>query len=134
MKAICDRDCFNCPHPDCMVDDITLDEYREIKERDDEMKLLNSSMSRNQVLAKRAYTKARYQRKKDELVAYQRAYDAANKDKIKACKKLWYAANKERVLTQQREYRKVNQARYRAYHAAYRAAKKQQKETLTPGV
>ena len=27
--SVCNRDCFNCPYPDCIVDDMTAEEYRE---------------------------------------------------------------------------------------------------------
>ena len=32
MPAACNRDCFNCPYPDCIVDEMSADERRIHKE------------------------------------------------------------------------------------------------------
>ena len=34
MKVKCGRDCFNCPYEDCMVETASLEERKEIRERD----------------------------------------------------------------------------------------------------
>lgn len=36
MGEICNRDCFNCPYDDCIADEYTLSEAREMQERDKE--------------------------------------------------------------------------------------------------
>lgn len=34
MKAKCNHKCFECPYDDCIVETITLEERKEIRERD----------------------------------------------------------------------------------------------------
>ena len=31
---MCDRNCFECTYPDCVLDEVSLEEYRESDERD----------------------------------------------------------------------------------------------------
>ena len=57
---VCNRDCFNCPFPDCIVDGVNAQEYRAARERDLELKY------------------------RDEIAAKQRAYYEANRDEIAA--------------------------------------------------
>ena len=33
--AICNKDCFNCPFPDCVLDELDAEDYRKAKEVDD---------------------------------------------------------------------------------------------------
>ena len=95
MNSICNEDCFHCPYPDCVRDDLTADTYAELA-------LLEKTII-NPPTAK--------QRK---LAAYDRAYREANKEKVAAQKRAYYEANKEK----QREYNR----RYRAKKKALAAA------------
>ena len=65
MTEICNRDCFNCPYEDCILEesDITLAERVALQE-----------MERDFVLPK--------SRKEKEIAAYQKAYREANREKI----------------------------------------------------
>lgn len=95
MNSICNEDCFHCPYPDCVRDDLTADTYAELA-------LLEKTII-NPPTAK--------QRK---VAAQKRAYREANKEKVAAQKRAWYEANKEK----QREYNR----RYRAKKKALAAA------------
>lgn len=66
--TVCDRDCFHCPYPDCILDDadISLGEWAESTARD-----------------KRMQAAERSDREK-KIAAYQAAYCQANKEKIAA--------------------------------------------------
>lgn len=104
MSVICNHDCFNCQYPDCINDEITLDEYREIAERDAEIKWWNRlipNSERQSLILKRGRDKA---------------WREANKESIKA----WREANKEHL----RAYNK-------AYREAQKLANAANNETLT---
>lgn len=70
MAERCNRDCFNCPYEDCILEesDITLAERVALQE-----------MERDFVLPK--------SRKEKEIAAYQKAYYEANREKIAACQR-----------------------------------------------
>lgn len=160
MSVICNHDCFNCQYPDCMNDDITLGEYREIAERDAEIKWQNSlktDSERQKLLNLRAYHKANADKEraykmayrevhKERLRAYDKAYYEINKDRKCANKKAWNEANKEHVCAYGKAYNKAHKeqrkayleankeqinARQRAYRAAQKLANAANHETLT---
>lgn len=57
MDAVCNHDCFNCPHPDCILDRLTAHAYYEA--------------NKDKIAAKnRAY----YEANREELAAKHRAY------------------------------------------------------------
>ena len=60
---VCDRDCFHCPYPDCVVDDITAQEAQELA-------AINKYLTLDP--------------KKEKLAAQKRAWYQANKDKLAA--------------------------------------------------
>lgn len=61
----CNQDCFNCPFPDCIEDEMTASDYDEARERDREIIFPKS-------------------RKEKELAAKQKAYREANREKRNA--------------------------------------------------
>ena len=66
--SVCNRDCLNCLHPDCIFDGMTAEDYREIKERETNM----------------LFPKTQKQKR---IAAYKKAYYAENKERIAAYKK-----------------------------------------------
>ena len=93
--SVCNEDCFHCPYPDCMRDDLTAATYAELTEI--EKTIINPPTVK--------------QRKK---AACNRAYREANKDKIAACNRAYYEANKEKW----REYNQRSRAKKNAPSAA----------------
>lgn len=61
--SICNKDCFNCPYPDCINDCMDHEDYVEAAERDREL---------------------RSTPEKRKLAAQQRAYYEANREKVAA--------------------------------------------------
>ena len=75
MNSICNEDCFHCPYPDCVRDDLTADTYAELA-------LLEKTII-NPPTAK--------QRKRS---AQQRAYREANKEKQREYNRRYRAKKK----------------------------------------
>ena len=84
--SICNKDCFNCPYPDCINDCMDHEDYVEAAERDREL---------------------RSTPEKRKLAAQQRAYREANREKLAAQKRAYYEANREKVAAQQRIIRET---------------------------
>ena len=118
--SICDRDCFHCPYPDCILDQLDYEDYKALDD-------LDKSLTRTKEQDKAAAQKrAWYQANKDKKLARQRAWYQANKDRVAATHRAWYQANKDRILAQQRAYREANKDKILARQRAYREAKKKE--------
>lgn len=77
MDAVCNRDCFNCPHPDCIEDRITQAERRASMARDSELK------------------------ERTKVAAAKKAYYEANREKVAAAKgREMYDLRTEHGMTQ----------------------------------
>jgi len=73
--------CDDCPFEDCIVEDMTPEEYARARELDREIGLANKpNQDRRRAAKKRAYREAN----KDEIAAKRRAYREANKDELAA--------------------------------------------------
>ena len=72
--AVCNRDCFNCPYPDCIVDDMSRDEYRESAERSRDLESDRKTDKEKKLAAK---AKAYYEANKEEIAAKAKAYREA---------------------------------------------------------
>ena len=94
MNAVCNEDCFHCPYPDCVRDDLTADTYAELA-------LLENIINPPTL-------------KQRKVAAYNRAYREANKEKVAAYNRAYYEANKEKW----REYRRRSRAKKKALAAA----------------
>ena len=68
-EPVCNRDCLNCIHDDCICDDMTAADYAELRELDEY-----------------AMPKTRKQR---AIAAYQKAYYEENRESIAAKKKAY---------------------------------------------
>ena len=91
--TICDKDCFNCPHPDCINGELDLED-RKAHKRIDAL-LRNRTPQQKKVAARKA---AYYAEHKDEIAAHKAAYYKKPKDAIVANRVRQY--RKERGLTQ----------------------------------
>ena len=101
--AVCNKDCFRCPYPDCVCDALDADDYAEAREREE---LLRPKTARQKALA--AYKKAYYEANREQLVAKQKAYREANREEIAAYKKAYYEANHEALAAYQKAYHEAN--------------------------
>lgn len=102
----CDRGCFHCKFPDCVVDGCFPSESKAAAERD-----RRSRAASDEVYAKRrAYQKAYYQAHKAEYAAYRAAYQKNMSDAVRArnnAKRLerYYANHDEECAKRRERYR-----------------------------
>ena len=76
-QPVCNEDCFHCPYPDCVRDDLTAATYAELATLEKTITNPPTLKQRKVAAQKRAYREAN----KDKVAAYNRAYYEANKDK-----------------------------------------------------
>ena len=76
-QSVCNEDCFHCPYPDCVRDDLTAATYAELATL--EKTIINPPTLKQQKVA--AYNRAYREANKENVAAQQRAYREANKDK-----------------------------------------------------
>lgn len=100
----CTRDCFNCPYPDCIMDDETPAEIGAAERRDREA-MRQGKPKRKHTEKDRERAKQYRAEHRDELNANRRACYIAHKAEIKAKKADYYRRNKETILAQQRAYK-----------------------------
>jgi|GEM_PF-2356390 len=84
--SICDKDCFHCPYPDCINDQMDHEDYIEASKRD---KALRSTP------------------KSKKLAAQQKAYREANREKVAAQQKAYREANREKLAAQQKKIKEL---------------------------
>ena len=83
--AICNKDCFNCQYPDCVLDELDAEDYRESSQRD--MALKERTDKQRKVAAQK---KAYYEANRDKVAAQRKAYREANRDKYNAYMRNYY--------------------------------------------
>ena len=112
-KAVCNMDCFNCIHPDCIYDgDASSKESQEAKKRDAEV---------HKKAKECAGAATYYERNREKILEKHKVYRATHKEEIKARRKGEYQRNREQRLQYQREYYQANKERRDKYNAEYRA-------------
>lgn len=89
-QSVCNEDCFHCPYPDCVRDDLTAATYAELATL--EKTIINPPTLMQQKVAarQRAYRKAN----KEKMAAYNRAYREANKEKQREYNRRYRAKKK----------------------------------------
>ena len=104
MAERCNRDCFNCPYEDCILEesDITLAERVALQEMERDF-VLPKSRKEKEIAA---YKKAYYEANREEIAARQKAYREANREEIAAYQKAYREANREKIASYQRGKRK----------------------------
>jgi len=118
--AKCDRNCFACPYPDCVNDEMIADDYRA--EREIDKNFLFPLSARQRSIA--AYQKAYYEANRDEIAAKQKAYREANRDEIAAKQKAYGEANRDEIAAKQKAYYEANRDARNRYMREYRRKKK----------
>ena len=139
-EPVCNRDCFHCIHPDCILDQgPDAGERRQMAQRDREFSRTpeqqkrcdqykaNYRRTREKVLARakkyreqnlekcRAAGRANYAANREERIAYQRAYDKENREKIRAQRRNYYAANREKICAKSRAHYAANREKMAEY-------------------
>lgn len=101
--AVCDRDCFNCPHPDCISDELDSRDWQESQMRDAEARKESSGRR------KRPAGVSYYEAHKAEIKTRKAAYWLANRDRLKdeknARARAWWCKHKDEVNRRRRERR-----------------------------
>ena len=93
----CDRNCFECQYDDCVLDELTHEDYVELAERDREMRWAEAPQKKKLASQHKAY----YEANREKLAARQKAYREANREKVAAQKKaLFIHSRKEHGYTQ----------------------------------
>lgn len=150
-KMVCNLDCFNCKHSDCINSKIELSEYRKsesidkniISERGqksnrklsklaiEKRKEYRENNPENELSYARAYytvNRERYKKyrlqNKDRKRAYDKDYREKNKDRITEQKRIYGEKNKERLRERQKEWREKNKDKIRAYQRKYYLGRK----------
>ena len=128
---ICNKDCFACPYPDCINDEMDLDDYREADARDRALGTVRKAKGPPPVggdAAKKAAARERARAKARE-------YNKAHREKIREYYQKWlaehpdarkeyYRQNRERLLAQARAYREEPREEIKAKARARYAAQK----------
>lgn len=100
-KPVCNFNCFECPHPDCICDDFSRKEYVT----DAEINRI-AGMTRSKTgFSKKEYLRKYYSERKEYAKAYQKSYYEKNKEKIDAYKKE-YSKKYKRRKREERENEK----------------------------
>ena len=92
----CNRDCLNCPYPDCIDPPLSIGEYRELEAVDKEILHPKTEKQRRALAYQKAYHKAN----RDREAAYRKAYREANKDKLR-CQAAIKVARQKRNWSQE---------------------------------
>lgn len=108
---ICNKDCFACPYPDCINDEMDAADRRESRERD---KLLG--VPRREKCSESAAAEEHRRRS----LAYYRAHAAEinaarrGSQRIKDQHRAYYLRHREEILARQKEYNRRRAAEKRA--------------------
>ena len=114
---ICNKDCFACPYPDCINDEMDAADRRESRERD---KLLG--VPRREKCSESAAAEEHRRR----ALAYYRAHAAEinakrrGNPRIKEQHRAYYLRHREEILARQKEYNRRRAAEKRAAMEALR--------------
>lgn len=98
-NSVCNRDCLNCIHPDCILEEEP--DALECWELEHAEKLLFLTAEER---SKKNRSKAYYEANREKRLAYQTEYRKANKEKVAASQRASYAARRERRIAYQRAY------------------------------
>ena len=101
-KPPCDRDCFNCPYPDCILgdDDLSDDDFT-LADAADRLCRLPDAPRLTPAQRQRLYYQSHRETERRRL----RAYYLANQERITAQRRAQYAANRDAMRAYMREYR-----------------------------
>jgi hypothetical protein len=114
-RIVCNSDCFNCPYPDCINDELSLEEYKE----DINPQEIPDSVKKARARANRYAKKNRVANRERSIKHYY-----ANKEKYNQQAAEWQRENRERTNAMARERYHKNIEYRRQYQREYRARKK----------
>ena len=97
---VCDKNCEKCPYPDCINDDMDLDDYAEASKRDEMLGFKSTGRRIKSNSRKKNY----YATNRDKCLARCKEHYLKNKEKYKAYRTQYYQDNKERILLRQLQY------------------------------
>lgn len=83
IQPVCDRDCFHCPYPDCIVDEMSAQERRDSSNRERSI-VPKPPGKRSGTYMGKEYYRAYYHANQEKCRAYARAYYERHRDEITA--------------------------------------------------
>lgn len=123
--SVCDKQCEACPYPDCINDEMDLDDYREADARDRALGTVHKAKDPPPVGGDTAKKEAARERAREYNKAHRaeiRAYYQKWHAEHPGAQKEYYRQNRERELAKARAYREAHReeinARARARYAA----------------
>lgn len=127
-KPICDQDCFNCIHPDCIVSGTTILKFNNpstyyVRDKNSKSKAKEYRETNRDKI--KAYMKAYRETNRDKIKTHKKAYNEANRDKINEHQKAYYEANKDKIKAYMNAYRKTSKDQINAYQKAHRLKRKE---------
>lgn len=110
---MCNNDCFNCSHPDCINDRLEAEDFENDYDEVDRQKRLVIERS------------ARYRASHKEILNQRsRDWNNANKERVKETTERWRQENKQRIAANKRRRWAENPEYYRQKQREYRARRK----------
>lgn len=125
--SVCDKRCEACPYPDCINDEMDLDDYREADARDRALGTVRKAKDPPPVGGDTAKKEAARERAREynkahraAIRAYYQKWHAEHPD----ARKEYYRQNRERLLAKARAYREAHREEINAKARARYAAQK----------
>lgn len=117
----CNRDCFNCTYKDCIVNDMSLSEYKDSNLREKEIfkEVYGKSkpLDKSYVSARNIAYQKEHGRKKQDRHQYNQKYYKEHAEEIKAKRKENYDTKKNTEKC--RKYNKKNESKRKEYWRKY---------------
>lgn len=122
---MCNKDCFNCPFPDCVEDELSSSEFKS-----DEADQFLEEKESKRVIKNREASKLRMRRIRVEKPNLAKEYYLANREQELKRNAIWQKDNKEYKNAYQRERYAKNREEMCRKQREYRMRKKREKEAL----
>lgn len=100
MTAKCNRDCFNCTFADCIEDELSEEDYRELRAIDKNI-LKTSGKAQDKKQRKHEW----YMANRTRILARQKLWYEAHRTSVAVRQRAYYEAHREAALARQREWR-----------------------------
>ena len=110
----CNRDCFNCPYPDCIVDDITDEERDNLDQIDREI----LKTVTDKTLSEKARRHEYYLAHKDLILQRSKEWREKNPEKRRKQAREWYRKNKN--TDKQKKKQLSRKKYYKQYYRLHR--------------
>ncbi len=129
--SVCDKRCEVCPYPDCINDEMDLDDYREADERDRALGTVRKAKDPPPVGGDTAKKEAARERDREKAREYNKAHRAELREYYQkwraehpGAQKEYYRQNRERELAKARAYKEAHRDEINAKARARYAAQK----------